>query len=1103
MSDLTKLLANIGGALSAQGAGGSEGLQQFMATLAQQQAQEASQRFAREQSTRDQMFTMHRDRLARQHDVDMQERRLAAEKAEKAETYEAQAGILYNYARSSPEAQAALEEHLRTTTPGLVLSNGEMVPIDWTPGNADTKALLMSAAKAGFDVNQARAVGQVRSEGEQWYRTATGATKSYTTATQLAKDQQNHTTAQQRLDNLQTRLNVANQEIEDLAGNEGRSLESSYARAKQIAEVLAALGAEYEELVGSDTYGLFFAEGAGLFNAGNTFAANVGVIGERLATSQRTLTVDNIGAWNPADPLAFPPLKQGYGGGEGEEGDFQKAMRTESFKAQKKTWNEMASWLDTLPQVDLEFLTDADRKLVTDIKEYVADDGRLDLEHLMMELRHATVTEDGQQKVANIADMVSRVSQFNKPVKEIAIARGRAYETSVSETMAISNTFRHSTALGYELFPTAEEARAAIDTYGIQDQGSDQKRAPRTEEERTMFLQRVVGSEDGLKQLAKHLYGGLQGDAEGVELADAMDQLELKGDRVLKKLGLEDPDTRHRLYKHLQEWTGIDSTARLEAQGGAINEIHDYNFRRLDLVTDPFAKSYYDMLSPKDQDEWANDFVAKVFAAAPAPAQMADTLRYVIDQFKGARKAYEQPSAWSWDAKRFKGDDKRLRLQREVAAENGDTASFYDLFDLWRQKDARFADYQDEAGRMGDFAFTRRSSYRFGVQGGVPQTVYKDWAQGDAATYIYGENSYVKRYEADVPVEKQDQNVINMLDRLDYMRGMDLTSLENLTLEERTLMVGIQNHLREKPLAETLRAISGDDTTGAPPVGFSFADLGLSIASPETQADALAARESADLRSRVIDIPDELKAVGRGMRQLRRIITGTTTFMDVDPRDERVDYDIVDEQVIEAAQKELELASDQLTILQHAQKSSIVNSFRPRVGRSVAGKAFTNPEELAAVLTEQLPTITGAEYDVVALEKGPIHPMLEDLGQAETNSEAIDIMLDIFAETTTSLAQRQAISLSTMTPQERREATLREAKRDFRLMRVELNAIAQHIGAVASAEGGYSAANLPGGLQNYVDVESFNTLAKKAGNPDVNALLAMHVWSAYQALENR
>ena len=1103
MSDLTKLLANIGGALSAQGAGGSEGLQQFMATLAQQQAQEASQRFAREQSTRDQMFTTHRDRLARQHDVDMQERRIAAEKAAKAETYEAQAGILYNYARSSPEAQAAVEEHLRTTTPGLVLSNGEMVPLDWTPGNADTKALLMSAAKAGFDVSQARAVGQVRSEGELWYRTATGGTKSFTTATQLAKDQQNYTTGQQRLDNLQTRLNVANQEIEALAEEEGRSLEGSYARATQIAEGLAALGAEYEELVGSDTYGLFFAEGAGLFNAGNTFAANVGVIGERLATSQRTLAVDNIGAWNPADPLAFPPLKPGYGGGVGEEGDFKKAMRMQSFIAHKDKWDEMAVWLDTLPKVDLEFLTDADRKLVTDLQEYVAEGGRLDLEHLMTELRHATVTEGQQEKVVKIADLVSRVSQFNKPVKEIAIARGRAYEASVSETMAISNTFSHSTALGYDLFPTAEEARAAIDTYGIQDQGSDQKRAPRTEEERTMFLQRVVGSEDGLKQLATHLYNGLQGDAEGVELGDAMDQLELKGDQALKKLGLDDADTRHRLHEHLQKLTGIDSTARLEARGGAINEIHDYNFRHIDLVTDPFARSYFDMLPLKDQDEWRADFIAKVFAAAPTPAQMTDTLRATIDQFRGARRAYEQPSAWLWDAKRFRGDDKRLRLQHEIAAENGNTASFYDLFDLWRQKDGRFADYQDEAGRMGDLAFTRKSSYRFGVQGGVPQIVYKDWAKGDAATYIYGEKSYVKRYTTTVPVEEQDQNVINMLDRLDYMRGVDLTSLENLTLEERTMMVGIQNHLRERPLDATLQAIHGTASTGEPPTGFSFDALGLSIASPETQAEALAASEYVDLRSRVIDIPDELKAIGRGMRQLRRLVPGTTTYMDVDPRDERVDYDIVDEHVIEAAQKDLELASDQLTILQHAQESSIVNSFRPRVGRSVAGKAFTNPEELAAVLTEQLPTITGAEYDVVALEKGPIHPMLEDLGQAETNSEAIDIMLDVFAETTTLLAQRQAISLSTMTPQERREATLREAKRDSRLMRVELNTIAQHIGNVARAKGSYSAADLPGGLQNYVDVESFNTLAKNAGNPDANALLAMHVWSAYQALENR
>lgn len=1102
MSDLTKLLANIGGALSAQGAGGSQGLQQFMATLAQQQAQEASQRFTREQSTRDQMFTMHRDRLSRQHDEAMLQKKLDAEKTEEAETYEAQAGMLYHYARSSQGAQDAVEEHLRTTVPGLVLSNGKMLPIDWAPDNADTKALLMSAAKTGFDVSQARAVGQVRAEGEQWYRTATGSTEPYVTATQLAKDQQNYATGQQRLDNYQTRLNVYAQDIETLTADQGRSLDGSLDRATQIAEGLATLAAEYEDLRGSDTYGLFFAEGAGLFNAGNTFAANVSVIGNQLAASQRNLAVDNIGSWSPGEPLKFPGLRQGYGGGAGEEGDFQKMMRTQSFTAHKETWNGMASWLVTLPQVDLDFLTEGDRELVTNTKEYVAADGRLDLEHLMKELRHATVNGD-QQKVADIADMVRRVSHFNKSGKETDIARGRAREGAVSEAMAISNSFSHSTALGYELFPTPADARAAIDTYGIQDQGSDQKRAPRTDEERQMFLQRVVGSENGMAQLADRLFTGLQGGDEGVLVGTAMDQLELKGDQVLKKLGLESPDTRNRLHKRLQELTGTDNTVRIRAQGGAIAEIHDYNYTVIDRVTDPSARSYYDMLPPKEQDKWRDDYVKDVLTVAPTPDQMADTLRHWIDQFTGARKSYEQPSAWIWDSKRFKGDDKRLRLQREVAAETGEAASFYDLFDLWRQKDARFADYQDEAGRMGDFAYGVTYPYSEEFDLGRPVTEYREWAKGDAAAYIYGEDSYVKRYEADVPVEKQDQNVINMLDRLDYMRGMDLTSLEALTLEERTMMVGIQNSLRKMPLTATLRAIRGDDTTGNAPVGFPFAELGMSITSPEARADALAAREPVDLRSRVINVKDERDAIGRGLRQLRRRVPGTTTYMDVNPRDERVDFDIVDEQVIEAEEKALEFALDELTVLEQAQQSSIVNSFRPRVGRSVAGKAFTNPQELAAVLTKQLPTITGAEYDVVALKEGPIHPMLQDLEQAETNTEAIDIMLDVFAETTTLLAQRQAVSLSTMTPQQRREATLREKKRDFRVMRVQLNALAQKIGNDARVEGGYSAANLPGGLQNYIDVESFNALAKNAGDPDANVMLALHVWAAHQALENR
>ena len=52
MGAATDLFATIGGALSAQGAGGSRGLQQFMSNLNQRQAQEAQQDFAREAETR-------------------------------------------------------------------------------------------------------------------------------------------------------------------------------------------------------------------------------------------------------------------------------------------------------------------------------------------------------------------------------------------------------------------------------------------------------------------------------------------------------------------------------------------------------------------------------------------------------------------------------------------------------------------------------------------------------------------------------------------------------------------------------------------------------------------------------------------------------------------------------------------------------------------------------------------------------------------------------------------------------------------------------------------------------------------------------------------
>jgi len=1106
MSDFAKFIAQIGGALSAQGAGGSQGLQNFMATLAQQQAQTSQQDFARESESRQQMFTLHRDRLQREHERQMQAEKLAAEKAEKEESYVGQAGAIYHYAMASDTNKAAVSDYLRKVMPAL---NQVDAPFEWD-NQAVMTDLIADAARTGFTVGQAREISGERSIAEDWYRSNTNGVVQFTTEEAYRRDQSNYATLTGKLNELRSTANAIGQDIRALAEDQGRSLVGSFEKALMIANRLQTQENAYKAIMERDQYRHFLAPGTALKAEFDAYTTSMGSVGESLATAQSNLAVDSIGSWSPADPLELPLLMEGYGGAPGEYDDFKKGMRSKSFQAHRTVWNNQASFIKDLAVADQAYLNDADRELIANVQEYVTDDGSLDLERIMSDLRTAQAAKD-DGKVTQLSDMVRRVQNFDKAGKETTIARGRARTRATNEVMAISEQFRHKSSLGYPLFDSLEDARQAVDAYGIPDETHpDQKRAPGTEAEQLAFLQRVVSSDDGLGKLATKLFSSLQGSEEGVSIGFALDQTQVKGEQILKSLQLEDrPEVRSKLYGKLRELTGSDKHALIEAQGGAIAQVHDYNYTAVDRVTNGGTRSYYHMLPEEDKFRWRADYTEEVFGVSLDPDEMADTLNVWLGRFRGDRPAYTQPSAWKWDDSRFRGDDKRLRFNREVAGEL-EAASLFDLHALWSDFDPRYADLQDEAGRISDFAYKQHNAGYNAVRGGPsvyqPEwREYKPWAQGEAASYMRGEKSFRREYEASTPAEEIDQNLVNQLDRLDYMRGMDTSTLVNVTPQEQAMLVGIQRHLRQVPYGAAMLAVRGDQTTGGAPTGFSFKELGMTMASPEALAEAAEAREPVDLRSRVINTDVENRAIDRALRKLDNLAMApdATTFYDLDPRDSRVQGEVLTALAIEQEKQELGRTKDKVLALEFAQQSSTTLSIRPRIGKALAGKSFTNGKELAALLTDNLPRITGEKKDALALEESPVDPLLVEVAEAETTSEAVNAMIDVFAETTTIHAQRQAVSLSTMTPQEFRNATLQEAQRDYGEIRVQLNAIAREIGIRAKAKGQYTAGDLPPGLQARVNTEAFNALAKNAGDPDANAMLALHIWAAHQAVLDR
>ena len=431
----------------------------------------------------------------------------------------------------------------------------------------------------------------------------------------------------------------------------------------------------------------------------------------------------------------------------------------------------------------------------------------------------------------------------------------------------------------------------------------------------------------------------------------------------------------------------------------------------------------------------------------------------------------------------------------------GDSASFGDLFSFFRELDPRFASMQDEAGRISDLAYSLSYKQHPG-RVLTRERTYKDWARGEAAEYMRGHKSWRKEYEATTPVNSvlREQNVLNQLDRMDYMRGVDISQIEGLTPQERTLMVGFQNHLRKLNLKQALRAVRGDQTTGMVPTGFPFADLGLEAVSPETLADVEELDEPVDIRTMVLNIDTERTSINRAKRALDALPVGTTSYYDVEPGRNRAEYDIVTDDVIANEKLYLDQQLDKLTTMEMARNASLTQSVRPRLGRAISGEGFSSPKEFANMLGRQLTQITGETRDIVAMEETRETALLKEIGEAETMGEAVRLMTELFAESTATYAVSRGEALPTMTPMDIRMSVLDEAKKDYGLIRVELNALAREIGQ-RSDKGPFNASSLPGKLQSYIDIESFNKLAKTAGDPDTNLGLALHLWGAHQAIK--
>lgn len=1125
MSDYNNILAQIGGALSAQATGGSQGLQAYMAQLAGQQSQAlerqsrsfeaqmarmakrqseaASRAFAREQQTRDQAFQTERDRLNREHDLEMQEARLKERDLDKSTEYEYTAGAIYNAAMSDPEYRQGIQEQMYRTIPGLTLPNGDRTTINWE--NRDqTVQWLMAGAAGGFTVQQAQEVGRNRTAVVDFYESAYGdgslaptgpsTEAKYQDAKRLFKN------AGDKLTNLDTRFDDLNQRADRLEKQSSDLSLSEYREgALALAEEHRKLSTQLNDIRKDATLGPFLARGAGLHNASNALGTKAFTVGDRIARDQETKGVAEAAAWSPSDPGSHPMFQDGFGAPtENDDGsdEVNHLMKQKVFKEQQNpAWRAQADFFAGLSPDDLQYLTPAKRSLFRTLQQERSAYGEnrvFDLEALLRERRAATMANDND-RIAVVDSIIKEVHESDPTSMSRAIMSGRGSKQAREDVRRFGRTLDVNNSLGFALFQSDEEINAALANHGrLNDLGF-----PEMPQDNNAFLADYIASEVGMSRLTDGLMGNLMG--EGYIPADvAFDQALERGIYSLKKLGLDTGTNKDRLRAQLQARTGQSAT--IEAPGGAPQQIANYDFsvERLNLTN---VNDYGDILPESDLREWEVGYAQKFFPILNKFTAASSAAADFISKFEQGRAAFKQDYAFFWDKPEFKGTEKRLRLQAEVAGESSNVASFYDAFDAFREYVPVFAQLAAKPGRVishviapGEYTEYRQDT--FGVSRGKRKPNYAGWVRDlEAPELLISADSFAAQYENNTAADQRDDNTLNMLGFLDLMRAVDLNkTLADVDPEQRKIMLGLQKSLRDMDLKGALAAFDGPS-----PTGLSFEELGLAMVTPETEAALAAGQDQRTLAERALDPEVELRSIEQAELDLSMI--GEGDYIDIDPNPDRDDFKVADEAVIAQFGARLERAKTRAAIVADARRFPMMRDASKSLADVIVSGNIDSPQDIQNLMAVALPAITGMAENAMELEVTGPQALTDRIGKALSARDAISRTLDVIKFSQFQQLSNRAINLSSTVPMATRSMVIEEK-------RLQLGQIQRQVGVVASEitkridpeTGKFDVELVPAAMRPYLEQTNFYSLAKKNVDADTAMYMAMQMWAAQTLL---
>lgn len=943
--------------------------------------------------------------------------------------------------------------------------------IDWSDPKTGIPLLARGIEKGGFSAQAAFKTAEERTQAEQELVRMTGQADTYTNAAAFLETKRQFGAAGNALDAFGRRASDIQQLIDTYSQSQ-LPLDESIAREEEIGNKVAALATEFGDFRRGGA-GQFMQAGAVLEPTANAVQSSIVNIGNAIERAQETRAMNATGSYSTTEPLRFVGFMPRYAD------MFSVLNNSESMQSAANKWDQDARVLADMTDEQAVFanLSPDEMDLRSKLRQRRNEQGNLGLLAINRDIQQA-YQEGVEPEVNRMGAMIEGVGKLDLPAKMVTMQRATARARSVE---ALRNfALQQQRSSGLTMFTDDDQAAAALTQFGPKNEEGI-PRAPQSKEEFEKFTQDFYSSPQGIENMADDVMGSLQ----LIGGLDLREQTEAKLKSVLKQVGLSNnSQVRGKLRQALSQRVGDLGDNAVTTNSEAAGEVHGYDYGLTDRLQQTSMRSSFDLFSPDERVAYEDGYAASVLGEIIDVQDRAGVIRQFIDEARTAYPGYQQTAPGFFDSPMVggavelltdRGEQQRLKLRPEEQNQLTDSASFADLHQLFMRVDPQYAQAMADPGlfylrqEMNPILGERRS----------------------------GEDSLRATYSQTAGVGKADQYTVNVLDKLDYMRSVNVAAMKNTSAAERDMLGGVQKYLQKLTVPQALAAIASPGNRRTP-TGFKFADMGVELPDPTLQEDAARERLPTDPLA-VVDIKTEMRAIDQALDELDSTQISPLVMYDLDPRRGEA-FAVLSERMIESEREELNRAKATLQALDDARNSPVRQSVRGRLSQYVTAGDFQSMKTVAERLAKDLPFVLSESQDMVALEATPAKTLIDNMRTAETNSMGLDAMIDLLAVSTSKAVESElGMSMVSATEKGSRNPLLKLMRLDFGTMKEQIHMLNAHLGQLAESREGLEYERLPDRLRTQISKGEFDMLAgDKAKDYDQRLMLAFRLWTANQ-----